>query len=198
MRFWIAIRTALTAAVLAVAVESSQGQCANVLSVAVTGGTYHRGQAVPISFCTLCAGPQNCLCQLSFTASACGVLVGSFATQGAPGVPFCAGTNLVLPSTMPYGTFTICASTTCALGCVSLCDTCCECCSCSETSITVTPAAGDTDGNGHVNTDDLLTIINAWGPCPAPPAPCPFDIAPPGGDGVVNQLDLAVIIANWG
>jgi len=37
---------------------------------------------------------------------------------------------------------------------------------------------GDITGNGVVNVDDLLAVINSWGLC-APP--CPPDIAPPGG-----------------
>ena len=30
---------------------------------------------------------------------------------------------------------------------------------------------GDVNGNGVTNVDDLLAVINAWGPCPAPPCP---------------------------
>ena len=63
----------------------------------------------------------------------------------------------------------------------------------------IAPPAGD----GTVNVDDLLAVINSWGPCPAPPAPgsCPADIAPPGpphGNGVVNVDDLLAIINGWG
>jgi hypothetical protein len=56
----------------------------------------------------------------------------------------------------------------------------------------------DVTGNGVVNIDDLLAVINAWGPCPAPPAPCPADIAPPGGNGTVNIDDLLAVINGWG
>jgi len=49
-----------------------------------------------------------------------------------------------------------------------------------------------------VNVDDFLAVINAWGPCPAPPASCPADISPAGGDGVVNVDDLLAVIDAWG
>jgi hypothetical protein len=57
---------------------------------------------------------------------------------------------------------------------------------------------GDITGDGQVNVNDLLAVINAWGPCPAPPATCPPDIAPPGGDGQVNVNDLLGVINAWG
>jgi hypothetical protein len=52
-------------------------------------------------------------------------------------------------------------------------------------------------GDGVVNVNDLLAVINAWGPCPTPPAYCP-DPAPPGGDGFVNVNDLLAVINAWG
>jgi hypothetical protein len=58
---------------------------------------------------------------------------------------------------------------------------------------------GDINGDGNVNVQDLLGVINSWGACPADPAPCPADIAPPpAGDGTVNVSDLLMVIANWG
>jgi hypothetical protein len=60
---------------------------------------------------------------------------------------------------------------------------------------------GDITGDGQVNVDDLIAVILAWGPCPAPPAVggCPADIAPaPDGDGQVNVDDLIMVILNWG
>jgi len=58
---------------------------------------------------------------------------------------------------------------------------------------------GDVNGNGVTNVDDLLAVINGWGPCPAPPAACPADLAPlPAGNGVVNVDDLLMVINNWG
>lgn len=53
-------------------------------------------------------------------------------------------------------------------------------------------------GNGVVNVDDLLAIINAWGPCPSGGGSCPADIAPAGGNGTVNVDDLLAVINGWG
>jgi hypothetical protein len=50
-------------------------------------------------------------------------------------------------------------------------------------------------GNGVTNIDDLLSLINAWGPCPPPPADCPADI---NGLGSVNIDDLLALISRWG
>jgi len=58
--------------------------------------------------------------------------------------------------------------------------------------------AADVNGNGAVNVDDLLAVINGWGSCPVPPAGCPADIAPPGGNDVVNVDDLLAVINGWG
>jgi hypothetical protein len=57
----------------------------------------------------------------------------------------------------------------------------------------------------EINVDDLLAIINAWGPCPmlCPPH-CAPDIAPAGavpgmrGDCIVNVDDLLAVINSWG
>jgi predicted outer membrane repeat protein len=57
---------------------------------------------------------------------------------------------------------------------------------------------GDITGNGVVDVDDLLAVINAWGPC-AQPDNCPADMAPaPGGNGIVDVDDLLIVINNWG
>lgn len=65
------------------------------------------------------------------------------------------------------------------------------------------PAAcpADINHSGAVNVDDLLAVINGWGPCPAPPTSCPADIAPAGppqGNGQVNVDDLLAVINGWG
>lgn len=51
-------------------------------------------------------------------------------------------------------------------------------------------------GNGVVNVDDLLFVINSWGPCP--PVNCAADIAPVPGNNIVNVDDLLAVINNWG
>jgi hypothetical protein len=49
-------------------------------------------------------------------------------------------------------------------------------------------------GNGVVDVDDLLMIINNWGPEEGP-----ADIAPPPtGNGIVDVDDLLTVINNWG
>jgi len=50
---------------------------------------------------------------------------------------------------------------------------------------------GDVTGNGSVNLDDLLAVINAWGATGANPA----DVT---GNGVVNVDDLLAVINSWG
>jgi hypothetical protein len=54
---------------------------------------------------------------------------------------------------------------------------------------------GDANGDGVVNVDDLLAVINSWGNCPTPPANCPTDFD---DNGVVNVDDLLIVINNWG
>lgn len=53
----------------------------------------------------------------------------------------------------------------------------------------------DITGSGNVNVDDLLAVINQWGPCPASPAPCGADT---NFNGVVNVDDLLAVINAWG
>ncbi len=53
---------------------------------------------------------------------------------------------------------------------------------------------GDATGDGSVNVADLLSIISAWGPCPANAA-CGPDF---NHDGVVNVTDLLLVINHWG
>ena len=54
---------------------------------------------------------------------------------------------------------------------------------------------GDINGDGSVNVDDLVAVINAWGPCGK--GGCPADINPAAGDGQVNVDDLLLVINNW-
>lgn len=61
------------------------------------------------------------------------------------------------------------------------------------------PCTADITNDQNVNVQDLLAVINAWGTCPAPPAPCDADVAPgPGGDGVIDVGDLLAVINGWG
>ena len=53
---------------------------------------------------------------------------------------------------------------------------------------------GDINGDGVVDTLDLLEVLSAWGDCPDPPAECPADL---NGDGVVDVLDLLIVLGNW-
>ena len=56
--------------------------------------------------------------------------------------------------------------------------------------------AGDVNNDGVVNVGDLLSVINAWGPCPAPcPPSCIADV---NEDCIVNVGDLLAVINNWG
>ena len=60
------------------------------------------------------------------------------------------------------------------------------------------PTPADITGDGVVDVDDLLAVINDWGDCAAPcPPPCVADIAPPGGDCTVDVDDLLMVINNW-
>jgi hypothetical protein len=52
---------------------------------------------------------------------------------------------------------------------------------------------GDTDGNGIVDVDDLLAVINDWGACDKG-EPCLGDVTE---DGVVDVDDLLTVINNW-
>ena len=53
--------------------------------------------------------------------------------------------------------------------------------------------------DGEVNIDDLLAVISAWGPCPAPPALCPANIVTAGASATVVDIDdLLAVISAWG
>ena len=73
----------------------------------------------------------------------------------------------------------------------------------TPTSVIVQAAPGDpcpadiapTGGNGIVDVDDLLAVINAWGACES----CVADIAPlTNGNGTVDVDDLLLVINSWG
>ena len=50
---------------------------------------------------------------------------------------------------------------------------------------------GDVDGDGMVNTTDLLTLLADWGPCPD----CASDFD---DDDDVDTSDLLTLLAAWG
>jgi hypothetical protein len=53
--------------------------------------------------------------------------------------------------------------------------------------------------NHSVDVNDLLAVVSTWGTCPGPcPPHCLADVAPPGGDCVVNVNDLLAVITTWG
>ena len=54
----------------------------------------------------------------------------------------------------------------------------------------VEDVAGDATGDGVVDINDLVAVINAWGECLG----CPEDI---NGDGYVDIDDLVMVINNW-
>ena len=53
---------------------------------------------------------------------------------------------------------------------------------------------GDVTGNGVVDVDDLIAVVNAWGACPVPPPSCDADLT---GNGVVDVDDLLEVINHW-
>ncbi len=55
---------------------------------------------------------------------------------------------------------------------------------------------GDVDGDGTVGILDLLGLLGAWGPCPAPcPQSCAADLD---DDCQVGITDLLILLANGG
>jgi len=53
------------------------------------------------------------------------------------------------------------------------------------------PRYTDVVCDGEVNTEDLLVVLGAWGPCVG----CPADV---NGDDQVNTEDLLALLADWG
>ncbi|MDG2423998.1 MAG: hypothetical protein P8M22_08470 [Phycisphaerales bacterium] len=52
----------------------------------------------------------------------------------------------------------------------------------------------DTNGDGLVDVNDILAVIDAWGDC-VPDQDCPADVD---GDDVVDVNDLLLVIGEWG
>ena len=63
----------------------------------------------------------------------------------------------------------------------------------------VSNVASDLDEDGSVGIVDLLMLLAAWGPCPAPPEPCPADLTSDESmDGFVSIGDFLILLAGWG
>jgi uncharacterized membrane protein len=64
----------------------------------------------------------------------------------------------------------------------------------------VPPRRGDINCDWIVNHQDLIQVIQNWGPAPPPPPPpLEYFFAPDiNGDGIVNVNDLLLVINNWG
>lgn len=72
------------------------------------------------------------------------------------------------------------------------------CQSCEVCEGTCVPDIVPEPGDGMVDVDDLLAVINSWGPC-APFSGCPADVAPgQSGNNVVDVDDLIAVINAWG
>jgi agmatine/peptidylarginine deiminase len=54
-----------------------------------------------------------------------------------------------------------------------------------------TQVAGDVNGDGLVNVEDILQVMGHWGSCSLS---CPEDLD---GDGIVGVTDLLIVVANW-
>ncbi len=66
---------------------------------------------------------------------------------------------------------------------------------CSDTACPPPPpliCQGDVDSNGSVNFEDILLVLNAWGPCGDP---CPEDIDQ---DGIVDFSEILLILSAFG
>ncbi|MHC4649047.1 MAG: hypothetical protein ACYTBJ_26640, partial [Planctomycetota bacterium] len=61
---------------------------------------------------------------------------------------------------------------------------------CNDTDIYI----GDFDGQCDVDFDDYAILASQWQKAPGLPS---ADIAPDGGDGIVNWLDLKALCDNW-
>jgi hypothetical protein len=54
---------------------------------------------------------------------------------------------------------------------------------------------GDINDDDIVIVQDLLMVINGWGPCPPTRNFCPAEAT---GDTVVNVQDMLMVVENWG
>jgi hypothetical protein len=63
------------------------------------------------------------------------------------------------------------------------------------TDIAPSGGGGGGAGNGAIDIDDLLMVINSWGPCAPGPVACAADVD---GSGDVDVHDLLAVINAWG
>jgi gingipain R len=56
-----------------------------------------------------------------------------------------------------------------------------------------TPCEGDTNGDGFVDTVDILFVLSEWGPCGG--GDCAGDL---NGDGTVGTPDILMVLSGWG
>jgi hypothetical protein len=61
-------------------------------------------------------------------------------------------------------------------------------------SVRIGGSAGDINRDGSVDSVDLGILVDQWLGAPSSPS---ADIAPDGGDGIVNFLDYAVLAGHW-
>ena len=112
----------------------------------------------------------------------------------------CGGTatgSCFIAHEIPFCNNSACCNTVCTVDpfcCQSSWDSICV----NEANSLCCPAdiAPQPSPNGVVDVDDLLAIINSWGPCGA--GFCTGDIAPPAGNSQVDVDDLLLVINQWG
>ncbi len=149
---------------------------------------------------TNCPQPTGACCMTdgscldAQTAASCQTAGGSYQGNGST----CANSNCPQPTGACCMTDGTCLDAQTATGCQVAGGsyqgngTTCATANCPQP-----PCNGDITppgGNGVVNIDDLVAVLNAFGPCPG----CPEDITPPGGNGVVNIDDLVGVLNAFG
>ena len=192
---------AAVAAICVLISAAAHAACPYLIHFETDRGTYQPGGVVHINVILQCTGPASCgPCTLFFhIGSGCGEQIGWVDVESLPpGISTDLSIFMILPQSAPNGTYHICLRPQCGGGCDWTCDGCANC-ECAEQWITINSAiVGDVTGDGAINVQDLLAVIESWGQCKPPPANCPADVAPaPGGDGEVGVADLLAIIRNW-
>ena len=95
----------------------------------------------------------------------------------------------------PSGECVLTSSVSCSINTNGFWIGCDPCETCEKTCV---PDIAPHPGDGNVDVDDLLAVINGWGAC-NPFITCPADVAPgPAGNDVVDVDDLIAVINGWG